>query len=81
MAALCEHKSQMIFLVEDIVRQARVAGVDLKAAAGETLADPNTAMRFAMQLIAVEVGARAGFDKGEAFRRTRFHPLIESLLT
>jgi hypothetical protein len=66
--------------VEDILRQAKLADVDLKTAAGEDLDDPNTAMRLAMQLKAVEVGARAGFDMGEAFRRTRFQPLIEGLL-
>ncbi len=81
MAALTEHKSQMKFLVEDILRQAKVARVDLKTAAGDALENPDTAMRLAMQLQAVEVGARAGFDMGEAFRRTRFHPLIEGLLT
>ncbi|MGB8253553.1 MAG: PIG-L deacetylase family protein [Anaerolineaceae bacterium] len=81
MAALCEHKSQVKFLVEDIQRQAQLAGVDLKAAAGESLDDPETALRLAMQLQATKVGAKAGFDLGEAFRQTRFHPLIEDLLT
>ncbi len=80
MAALCEHKCQMIFLVEDILRQAKVAGLDLKAAAGDALDDPNSAMRLAMQMKAAEVGAKAGFELGEAFRTTRFHPLIEGLL-
>ncbi len=80
MAALFEHKSQMVFLVEDILRQAKVAGVDLKTAVGEAVDDPNIAMRLAMQLQAVEVGSRAGVEMGEAFRRTRFHPLIEGLL-
>jgi LmbE family N-acetylglucosaminyl deacetylase len=81
MAALCEHKSQMAFLVEDILRQAEVAGVDLKATVGEVIDDPNSAMRLAMQMKAVEVGARKGFGMGEAFRRTRFHPLVEGLMT
>lgn len=81
LAALCEHKSQMIFLVEDILRQAQVAGLDLKATVGEALDDPNSAMRMAMQMKAVEVGAKAGYELGEAFRTMRFHPLIESLLT
>ena len=81
MAALCEHKSQMKFLVEDILRQAQVAGLDLKAMLGDTLDDPNSAMRLAMQMKAVEVGAKAGYGMGEAFRTMRFHPLIEGLLS
>ncbi|MBN2677722.1 MAG: PIG-L family deacetylase [Anaerolineaceae bacterium] len=81
MAALCEHKSQIIFLVEDILHQAKAAGVDLKAATGELLNDPKEAMRLAMQMKAGEVGAKAGYAMGEAFRRARFHPLIEGLIT
>jgi LmbE family N-acetylglucosaminyl deacetylase len=75
-----DHKSQMIFLVEDILRQAQVAGLDLKATVGEALDDPNSAMWLAMQMKAVEVGAKVGYELGEAFRKTRFHPLIEGLL-
>jgi LmbE family N-acetylglucosaminyl deacetylase len=80
MEALCEHKSQMIFLVEDILSQAKMAGLDLKATVGEALDDPNSAMWLAMQMKAAEVGAKAGYELGEAFRKTRFHPLIEGLL-
>lgn len=81
MAALSEHKSQMIFLVEDIFRQANVAGLDLKSIMGDTLEDPNTAIRLAMQMQAVKVGQQGNVPMGEAFRVIRFHPLIEGLLT
>jgi LmbE family N-acetylglucosaminyl deacetylase len=80
MEALYEHASQMIFLVEDIVRQADVAGVDLHAMAGDALGDPRSAMHLAMQARAVEIGAKTGVALGEAFRVTRFHPFIEALL-
>jgi len=81
MAALFEHKSQIIFLVEDILRQAQVAGLNLKDTVGDALNDPNTAVRLAMQMQAIEVGEKGGVPMGEAFRVTRFHPLIESLLS
>jgi LmbE family N-acetylglucosaminyl deacetylase len=80
MAALYEHESQMKFLVEDILRQARVAGVDLRDMAGDALDDPNSAMRLAMQARAAEAGIKTGVPLGEAFRVVRFHPLIETLL-
>jgi LmbE family N-acetylglucosaminyl deacetylase len=80
LAALFEHASQMKFLVEDILRQAQIAGVDLHAVAGESLDDPRNAMRMAMQAKALEVGAKKGIPMGEAFRVTRFHPFIETLL-
>jgi LmbE family N-acetylglucosaminyl deacetylase len=80
MAALYEHASQMKFLVEDILRQAQVAGVDLHAMAGDNLDDPRSAMHLAMQARAVEIGAKTGVALGEAFRVARFHPFIEALL-
>lgn len=80
MAALYEHASQMKFLVEDIIRQAQVAGVDLHAMAGDALDDPRDAMRLAMQARAAEIGAKTGVALGEAFRVTRFHPFVEALL-
>jgi N,N'-diacetylchitobiose non-reducing end deacetylase len=80
LAALYEHASQMKFLVEDIIRQAQVAGVDLHVMAGDALDDPRSAMHLAMQARAVEIGTKTGVALGEAFRVTRFHPLVESLL-
>jgi LmbE family N-acetylglucosaminyl deacetylase len=80
MAALYEHKSQMKFLVEDILQQAQSAGVNLKEVVGDAMDDPNSAMRLAMQARAAEVGAKVGIALGEAFRVTRFHPLIEALI-
>lgn len=80
LAALAEHRSQMEFLVEEVVRQARLAGLDLEAVMGEVAADPLAAIRWAMQLQASEAGERIGATYGEAFRYARFHPLVEGLL-
>jgi LmbE family N-acetylglucosaminyl deacetylase len=80
LAALAEHKSQVAFLVEDVMRQARLAGVDLGALLGEAAQDPMAALTWAMQAQGAEVGAKIGVEYGEAFRYTRFHPLVETLL-
>ncbi len=80
LAALAEHRSQLEFLVEDVLRQARLAGVDLQAVMGEAVGDPLAAIRWALTLQASEVGQRIGVTYGEAFRTTRFHPLVEGLL-
>ncbi len=80
LAALAEHKSQVEFLVEDVVRQARVAGIDLRALLGESIADPMAALTWALESQASEVGARGGFRYGEAYRFARFHPFVESLV-
>jgi LmbE family N-acetylglucosaminyl deacetylase len=79
-AALLAHQSQVIFLVEDIMRQARLAGIDLRAVLGEAALDPSAALTWAMERSASETGAGAGFRYGEAFRYARFHPLVETML-
>jgi LmbE family N-acetylglucosaminyl deacetylase len=80
LAALAEHKSQVAFLVEEVMRQARLAGLDLGALLGEAAQDPMAALTWAMQAQGAEVGAKIGVEYGEAFRYTRFHPLVETLL-
>ena len=80
LAALAEHTTQVEFLVEDAIRQAQVAGVDLTALAGGSLVDPLQALRWAVRAQAGMFGEHAGFEYGEAFRYTRFHPMIEALL-
>ncbi len=79
-AALGEHRSQVKFLVEDVLRQAQLAGLDLRAWLGEALDDPLQALAWAMQAQAAEIGQRIGVTYGEAYRYVRFHPFVENLL-
>jgi len=80
LAALAEHKTQMTFLFEDVVRQARLAGLNLEAMLGEAIQDPLTAISWALKAQAASIGQRTGVQFGEAFRYARFHPFIESLV-
>ncbi len=77
--ALAEHRSQMEFLVEDVRREAVVAGLDVESVIGAAFGDPMAAVEWAMRAQAAEVGAAAGLTYAEAFRYVRFHPLVESL--
>ncbi len=79
-AAMMEHRSQVRFLVEEVLRQARRAGLDPKAMLGPMVEDPAAAMAWALRSEAAQIGQRAGFAYGEAFRYVRFHPIVESLL-
>jgi hypothetical protein len=79
-AAVAAHASQVEFLVEDILAQARLAGVDLQGRLGAAAADPAAAIAWAIRQEAAAVGQRAGVAFGEAFRYVRFHPFVESLL-
>lgn len=79
-AALAEHSSQVTFLVEGVLREARAAGLNLAAVLGEAANDPAAALAWAVQAEAAQIGAAGGVAFGEAFRAVRFHPLIESLL-
>ncbi|HLB63999.1 MAG TPA: PIG-L deacetylase family protein [Anaerolineales bacterium] len=80
LAAMGEHRTQVAFLVEDVMRQARLAGIDIQTTLGEAAQDSMAALAWAIRAEAAEVGARAGVNYGEAFRYVRFHPLVESLL-
>jgi len=80
LSALAEHKTQISFLVEDVLRQARLAGLDLDALLGESLDTPMTAVAWALKAQASKVGGQIGVQYGEAFRYVRFHPFIESLV-
>jgi N,N'-diacetylchitobiose non-reducing end deacetylase len=79
--ALAEHKSQVTFLVEGILREARLAGLDVEAALGSMASDPMAALEWALRAEAAEAGKRIGVAYGEAFRYVRFHPIVENLLT
>lgn len=79
-AALGEHRSQVRFLVEDVLRQARLAGLDLRVLLGDALDDPLQALAWAMRAQAAEIGQRIGVAYGEAYRYVRFHPFVENLL-
>jgi LmbE family N-acetylglucosaminyl deacetylase len=80
LAALAEHKTQVDFLVEDVLRQARIAGLDVGAVLGEAEGNPMEALSWAIRLQAAETGAPAGHTYAEAFRYVRFHPFVESIL-
>ncbi|MBN1954891.1 MAG: PIG-L family deacetylase [Anaerolineae bacterium] len=79
-AAIAAHESQVEFLVEDIARQAELAGLDLRARMGELAANPRQAIAWAVRQEAAATGQPAGLAFGEAFRCARFHPYVEALL-
>ena len=79
--ALAEHKSQISFLVEDVLRQAHIAGVDLGVIAGDAIGDPLAMVTFAIQSQAADIGQKIGVQFGEAYRYVRFHPYVENLIT
>jgi LmbE family N-acetylglucosaminyl deacetylase len=80
LAAMGEHRTQVEFLVEDVRRQAEVAGISLESVLGEAARDSMAALAWAIQAEASELGRRSGFTYGEAFRYVRFHPIVEALL-
>ncbi|HVN54768.1 MAG TPA: PIG-L deacetylase family protein [Anaerolineaceae bacterium] len=80
MAALAEHKSQVVFLVEGILRQARQAGLDLSAIPGGIANDSLAALTWGQRFQAAHIGKQAGYQYGEAYRYERYHQLVEMLL-
>lgn len=81
LAGMMAHTSQVEFLVEDVMRQAALAGLDLSAFLGDGSTDPDQAIRTAMLAQAAELGKSIGATYAEAYFHSRFHPYIEGLLT
>jgi LmbE family N-acetylglucosaminyl deacetylase len=78
LAALAEHASQVRFLVEGVLLQARLAGLDVAAQFGEAAGDPFALLAWWVRTQAAEAGRPIGARYGEAFRYERFDPFIEA---
>lgn len=81
LAALGEHKSQITFLVEGILRQARQAKLDLNSILGEAVTDPYFIFQISMKMQAAETGQLAGYEYGESYRYERYHSAVETQLS
>lgn len=79
-AALAEHHTQVVALVESMRRQMARAGLDWHAVMGELAGDPLAVMAMRLRTSTAEVGQAAGFRHAEAFRYERFTVAIERLL-
>lgn len=79
LAALAEHRSQVAFLVEGVLREARLAGLDISATFGPA-DDPLALLTWGIQTQDAAVGRRIGVQYAEAFRYVRYHPLVEAAL-
>ncbi len=80
MKAMKLHVSQVEFLVEDVLIQAKAAGLDLQQMAGQSIQDPFEALSYAMMTQMAEIGKLIGVDYAEGYRYIRFHPFIENLI-
>ncbi len=80
LAALAEHHTQMVSLVESMRRQIALAGLDWAAMMGELAGDPTGVMAMRLRASAAEVGQPAGLEYGEAFRYERFSVSVEKML-
>jgi LmbE family N-acetylglucosaminyl deacetylase len=78
--AMAAHASQVEFLVEGVLRQARMAGLDLQSIFGELAEDKLALLRMGMQMTAAELATSQEYDLAEAFHYQRFDPIIENHL-
>ncbi|MCX6033216.1 MAG: PIG-L family deacetylase [Chloroflexi bacterium] len=79
-AALAAHRSQVEFLVEGVLMEARLAGLDLRAIFGAAADDPAALLAWGVQATAAEIGQQIGVQYAEAFRYERFGALVEGML-
>jgi LmbE family N-acetylglucosaminyl deacetylase len=79
-AAVAEHRSQVVFLVEGILRQVALAGLDIRAMAGESAGSALDLLAFGLRQQDAEVGRKIGVAYAEEYRWVRYHGLVESAL-
>ena len=80
MESLAAHKSQIEFLVQGLLDEAGLAGLDVHSVFGEMAEDKLALFKMGMQMQAAEIGAKAGMELAEGFRYERFNPLVENFL-
>jgi LmbE family N-acetylglucosaminyl deacetylase len=80
LAALSEHRSQVVFFVEEILREAEMVGVDPAAFVGPGSTNPNDLLRYGISAQDADIGRKAGVAFAEEFRWQRYHPLVEAAL-
>ena len=78
--ALSEHKSQIQFMTEGLIRQAQKSGMDPEIISQSMPEDPQQAFDGFFKTQAAEIGRQMGVRFAEAYRYERFHPLVEQLL-
>jgi LmbE family N-acetylglucosaminyl deacetylase len=78
--SLAAHKSQIEFLVQGVLDEAKLAGLDVHSVFSEMADDKLALFRMGMQMQAAEIGAKAGVELAEGFRYERFNPLVENFL-
>lgn len=80
LATVLEHRTQVVFLVEGLLRQARLAGLDVVTALGPAADSPATLLAWGLRQQAAQVGQAHGMAYAEVYRYERFHSLIEAAL-
>lgn len=80
-AALRAHNTQMEFLVQEIIDQASMAGLNPDDLLSMFGGDRGEAMGWFIRQEAAETGKLAGFEYGEAYHYDRYHPAIEMVLS
>lgn len=79
-ASVAEHRSQVVFLVEGIARQAAMAGLDVTQVAGGSASSPLDLLAFGLRAQDAAVGRKIGAAYAEEYRWARYHELVEGAL-
>ena len=79
-AAVAEHRSQVVFLVEGILSQAAMAGLDIRQVAEGTAQSPIELLAWGLRSQDAEIGRKIGVPYAEEYRWLRYHGLVEAAL-
>jgi LmbE family N-acetylglucosaminyl deacetylase len=80
MAALAEHRSQVVFVIEGILQEVEMAGLDVTDVVGHGSANPLDILTYGLRVQDAQVGREIGVMFAEKFRWERYHPIVEAAL-
>lgn len=79
-AAIAEHRSQVVFLVEGILNQVAMAGLDIQTMPVAATHSPIDLLAWGLRSQDAETGRKIGVPFAEEFRWIRYHGLVEAAL-
>ncbi len=79
-AAVSEHRSQVVFLVEGILSQVAMAGLDIQKVAVGAANSPADLLAWGLRSQDAEIGRKIGVPFAEEYRWVRYHGLVETAL-
>lgn len=80
LSAVAEHRSQVVFIVEGILQQVALSGLDVTTVFGDVAASPAALLAWGLRGRDAATGRKAGLAFAEEYRWVRYNELVEEAI-